>query len=283
MLKIENLKKKYAGFELDCSLEVKSGCITGLVGQNGAGKSTVFKSVLGLISIDGGKVSLLGKDAEKLEPSDREKTGVVLSDSGFCGYLRIKDIIPIMRAMYAQFEEDYFIGQANRLGLPMDKKIKDFSTGMKAKLKVIAATAHKAKILLMDEPAAGLDVIARNELFDILRDFMEEDSERSILISSHISGDLEALCDDIYMIDNGGIVLHEDTDILLGNYALLKIDDSQYKTIDKSYILRKKKEAYGYSCLTNEKQYYIDNYPQIAIEKGSIDNVITLMVKGEKI
>ncbi len=282
MLKIENLRKRYTGFELDCSLEVKSGCITGLVGQNGAGKSTIFKSVLGLISTDGGSITLFGKDAAKFETADKEKTGVVLSDSGFSGYLRIKDIIPIMSAMYTGFEEKYFIDQINRFGLPTDKKIKDFSTGMKAKLKVIAAAAHKAKILLMDEPAAGLDVIARNELFDILRDFMEEDPERSILISSHISGDLEALCDDIYMIDNGRIVLHEDTDILLSNYAVLKTDDSQYKTIDKSYILRKKKESYGYSCLTNEKQYYIENYPQIAIEKGSIDNVITLMVKGEK-
>ena len=283
MLKIENLRKRYAGFDLDCSLEVRSGCITGLVGQNGAGKSTIFKSVLGLISIDGGKISLLGKDAANIEPADKEKIGVVFSDSGFSGYLSIKDIVPIMRAMYAGFEEDYFIDQVSRLGLPMDKKIKDFSTGMKAKLKVIAATSHKSKILLLDEPASGLDVIARNELFDILRDYMEEDAERAILISSHISGDLEALCDDIYMIDNGKMVLHEDTDVLLDDYALLKIDDSQYENIDKRYILRVRKEAYGYNCLTNEKQYYIDNYPQMAIEKGSIDNVITLMVKGDKI
>ena len=283
MLKIENLRKRYAGFDLDCSLEVRSGCITGLVGQNGAGKSTIFKSVLGLISIDGGKISLLGKDAANIEPADKEKIGVVFSDSGFSGYLSIKDIVPIMRAMYAGFEEDYFIDQVSRLGLPMDKKIKAFSTGMKAKLKVIAATSHKSKILLLDEPASGLDVIARNELFDILRDYMEEDAERAILISSHISGDLEALCDDIYMIDNGKMVLHEDTDVLLDDYALLKIDDSQYENIDRRYILCVRKEAYGYSCLTNEKQYYIENYPQTAIEKGSIDNVITLMVKGDKI
>jgi ABC-2 type transport system ATP-binding protein len=283
MLKIENLRKNYAGFDLDCSLEVRSGCITGLVGQNGAGKSTIFKSVLGLISIGGGKISLLGKDASNIEPADKEKIGVVFSDSGFSGYLSIKDIVPIMRAMYAGFEEDYFIDQVSRLGLPMDKKIKDFSTGMKAKLKVIAATSHKSKILLLDEPASGLDVIARNELFDILRDYMEEDAERAILISSHISGDLEALCDDIYMIDNGKMILHEDTDVLLDDYALLKIDDSQYENIDRRYILRVRKEAYGYNCLTNAKQYYIENYPQIAIEKGSIDNVITLMVKGEKV
>ena len=281
MLKIENLRKDYADFKLDCSLEVKQGCITGLVGQNGAGKSTIFKAVLGLIKPDGGNIKMFGKDTSSFGASEREKTGVVLSDSGFSGYLMIKDLIPVLRAMYSGFDEEYFINYVRKLGLPMDKKIKEFSTGMKAKLKVIIAASHNAKILLMDEPAAGLDVIARNELFDILREYMEGDGDRAILISSHISGDLEALCDDIYMINDGRIILHEDTDVLLDDYALLKMNDSQYKELDKSHILRTKKESYGYSCLTNEKQYYVENYPRIAVEKGSIDTVITMMVKGE--
>ena len=281
MLKIENLRKNYADFKLDCSLEVKPGCITGLVGQNGAGKSTIFKAVLGLIKPDGGNIKMFGKDTSSFGASEREKTGVVLSDSGFSGYLMIKDLIPVLRAMYSGFDEEYFINYVRKLGLPMDKKIKEFSTGMKAKLKVIIAASHNAKILLMDEPAAGLDVIARNELFDILREYMEGDGDRAILISSHISGDLETLCDDIYMINDGRIILHEDTDVLLDDYALLKMNDSQYKELDKSHILRTKKESYGYSCLTNEKQYYVENYPRIAVEKGSIDTVITMMVKGE--
>lgn len=281
MLKIENLRKNYADFKLDCSLEVKPGCITGLVGQNGAGKSTIFKAVLGLIKPDGGNIKMFGKDTSSFGASEREKTGVVLSDSGFSGYLMIKDLIPVLRAMYSGFDEEYFINYVRKLGLPMDKKIKEFSTGMKAKLKVIISASHNAKILLMDEPAAGLDVIARNELFDILREYMEGDGDRAILISSHISGDLEALCDDIYMINDGRIILHEDTDVLLDDYALLKMNDSQYKELDKSHILRTKKESYGYSCLTNEKQYYVENYPRIAVEKGSIDTVITMMVKGE--
>ena len=281
MLKIENLRKDYADFKLDCSLEVKQGCITGLVGQNGAGKSTIFKAVLGLIKPDGGNIKMFGKDTSSFGASEREKTGVVLSDSGFSGYLMIKDLIPVLRAMYSGFDEEYFVNYVRKLGLPMDKKIKEFSTGMKAKLKVIIAASHNAKILLMDEPAAGLDVIARNELFDILREYMEGDGDRAILISSHISGDLEALCDDIYMINDGRIILHEDTDVLLDDYALLKMNDSQYKELDKSHILRTKKESYGYSCLTNEKQYYVENYPRIAVEKGSIDTVITMMVKGE--
>lgn len=281
MLKIENLKKHYDNFFLECSLQVNPGQVTGLIGQNGSGKSTTFKAILDLIHLDGGSITLFGKDNQDITPEDKEKLGVVLSDSGFSGYLRIKDIIPILENMYKQFDSSFFIKQVQRFSLPMDKQIKDFSTGMKAKLKVLVAISHNAKLLILDEPTAGLDVIARDELLDMLREFLEEDDERSILISSHISSDLESLCDDLYMIHNGKIILHEDTDILLSNYALLKVDDKQYETLDKSYIQRAKKESYGYSCLTNERQYYLENYPNITIEAGSIDELITMMIRGK--
>lgn len=282
MLKIEHLKKTYDNFSLDCSLEVRKGCITGLIGQNGAGKSTTFKAILGLISIDSGNITVLGKDIKKFTTKDKEELGIVLSDSGFSGYLRIKDIIPILQNMYEKFNKSFFLEQVQRFQLPLDKKLKDFSTGMKAKLKVLVAISHNAKLLILDEPTAGLDVIARDELLEMLREFMEADEERSILISSHISSDLETLCDDLYMIHDGKIVLHEDTDVLLSDYALLKVDRKQYEELDKRFILRSKKESYGYSCLTNQKQYYMENYPKIAIEKGTIDEVITMMVRGNK-
>ena len=280
MLKIEHLKKTYDNFSLDCSLEVRKGCITGLIGQNGAGKSTTFKAILGLISIDSGNITVLGKDIKKFTTKDKEELGIVLSDSGFSGYLRIKDIIPILQNMYEKFNKSFFLEQVQRFQLPLDKKLKDFSTGMKAKLKVLVAISHNAKLLILDEPTAGLDVIARDELLEMLREFMEADEEGSILISSHISGDLETLCDDLYMIHEGKIVLHEDTDVLLSDYALLKVDRKQYEELDKRFILRSKKESYGYSCLTNQKQYYMENYPKVAIEKGTIDEVITMMVRG---
>ena len=282
MLKIEHLKKTYDNFSLDCSLEVRKGCITGLIGQNGAGKSTTFKAILGLISIDSGNITVLGKDIKKFTTKDKEELGIVLSESGFSGYLRIKDIIPILQNMYEKFNKSFFLEQIQRFQLPLDKKLKDFSTGMKAKLKVLVAISHNAKLLILDEPTAGLDVIARDELLEMLREFMEADEERSILISSHISSDLETLCDDLYMIHEGKIVLHEDTDVLLSDYALLKVDRKQYEELDKRFILRSKKESYGYSCLTNQKQYYMENYPKIAIEKGTIDEVITMMVRGNK-
>ena len=241
MLKIEHLKKHYNNFSLDCSLEVKSGCITGLIGQNGSGKSTTFKAILGLISIDGGSVTVFGKDIQSFTAKDKENLGVVLSDSGFSGYLTVKDIIPILKNLYRNFNYMLFINRIRRFQLPLDKKIKDFSTGMKAKLKMLIAISHNAKLLILDEPTSGLDVIARDELLEMLREFMEEEEERSILISSHISSDLETLCDDIYMINDGKIIMHEDTDVLLSNYALLKTDQEQFKKLDKQFIIRTNK------------------------------------------
>ena len=282
MLKIEHLKKHYNNFSLNCSLEVHKGCVTGLVGQNGAGKSTTFKAVLGLVSAGSGSITVFGKDLKDFTPEDREDLGVVLADSGFSGYLTVNDIIPVLKNMYRHFDYTFFTEQVKKFHLPLDKKIKEFSTGMKAKLKVIVAVSHNARLLILDEPTAGLDVIARDELLEMLRNFMETDEERSILISSHISSDLETLCDDIYMIDNGQVVLHEDTDVLLGSYALLKVSEEQFYKLDQQFIVCSKKESYGYSCLTNQKQYYIENYPKIAIEKGTVDEVITMMVRGQK-
>ena len=126
-------------------------------------------------------------------------------------------------------------------------------------------------------------MVARDELLDMLRTFMEQDEQRSILISSHISSDLETMCDDLYMIHDGRIILHEDTDVLLSDYALLKVNEEQYRRLDTQYLLCSRKESYGYSCLTNQKQFYLENYPEIAVEKGSIDNVVTMMIRGEKL
>ena len=280
MLKIEHLKKSYENFSLDCSLEIKRGHVTGLIGQNGAGKSTTFKAILGLISYEHGDITILGKPLAQFTAKDKQDLGVVLSDSGFSGYLTINDILPIMENLYKNFDKSFFLEQVEKFQLPCDKKIKDFSTGMKAKVKVLTAISHHAKLLILDEPTAGLDVIARDELLELLRDFMAKEEGNSILISSHISSDLESICDDLYMIHQGTIILHEDTDVLLSDYALLKVDDEAYAGLDKQYLLRSKKESYGYSCLTNQKQYYAENYPQIAIEKGTIDEVITMMIRG---
>lgn len=283
MLKIKDLKKSYDLFHLDVSFEIPRGCITGLIGANGAGKSTIFKGILDLISVDGGTIEIFGKDYKTLSNKDKENLGVVLAESGFSSYLTVQDVTKILDSMYSQFDKTMFLDYCKRYHLPLKKQIKEFSTGMKAKLKILTAISHKAEFLLLDEPTTGLDVLAREELLSMLREYMEENENRTILISSHISTDLEGLCDDLYMIDNGKVVLHEEIDTLLGQYGLLKVSSEQYETLDKNYLLRKKRENWGYACLTNQKQFYLENYPSYTMEKGNIDEVITMMIKGEAI
>ncbi|MBR1597343.1 MAG: ABC transporter ATP-binding protein [Lachnospiraceae bacterium] len=283
MLVIEQLRKQYGSFNLDCSLEVKPGYVTGLIGQNGAGKSTTLKAILGLISADSGIITVQGKDIREFDGKDKQDIGVVLADSGFSGYLTIDDIVPVLENLYESFDREFFLKKVKHFELPRNKKLKEFSTGMRAKLKVLTAISHQATLLILDEPTVGLDVIARDELLEMLREFMEQDGERAILISSHISGDLEGLCDDLYMIHDGRIVLHEDTDVLLDQYAVLKADEEQYAALDKEYVIRRRKEKYGYRILTNQRQYYVENYPKLIIEKAGIDEVITMMVRGEAV
>ena len=260
MLELINVQKDYGRFKLNCSLEVKAGCVTGLIGQNGAGKSTTFKAVLGLISVDSGTVKLFSKDIKRLSIEDKQ----------------------IMESLYRHFDKQMFIEKVRHFELPLNKQIKEFSTGMKVKLKVLIALSHQSKLLILDEPTAGLDVIVRDELLDMLRDYMEQNEDCAIIISSHISSDLEGLCDDLYMIDQGKIVMHEETDVLLSDYAILKVDEEQFYELDKQYLLCQKRESFGYRCLTNQKQFYLENYPDVVIEKSSIDEVMTLMIRGEK-
>lgn len=280
MLTVKNIRKTYNDFTLDCSLQVRKGCVTGLVGQNGAGKSTTFKAALGLIHPDSGVAELFGKNAAALTAADKQRLGVALSNSGFSGNLNIGDITHILEALYDKYDREKFVSQCRKSQLPLDKKLSDFSTGMKAKLKILVALSHEAEFLILDEPTVGLDVTARDEVLDLLRAYMEEEESRSILISSHISSDLEGLCDDFYMIHEGQIVLHEETDVLLGSYAILKLTPEQFQNLDQQYILRYKKEPYGYRCLTNQKQFYMENYRDVVIENGNIDDLIVLMIGG---
>ncbi len=280
MVKVDNLVKNYGDFRLDVSLEIPDGAVTGIVGKNGAGKSTTIKSILGLVKPDGGSVTINGKEASELTGKDKEGIGVALSDSGFSTFLTINDVTAILKKLYHSFNAELFMKSCKEQGLPERKLIKEFSTGMRAKLRVLVAMSHSAKILILDEPTAGLDIWARNAILDLLRRYLVEDEKRSILITSHISSDLEGLCDDIYLIHDGKIVLHEDTDAILGNYAVLKVNEATYEKLDKSYILKTKKDHFGYSCFTNEKQFYVDNNPEIVIENSDLDDLILMMTGG---
>ena len=282
LLRADNVQKQYKDFKLNCSLQVEEGCVTGLIGANGAGKSTLFKAILGLIQIDAGSIEILGRNQKVQTISDKEDIGVVLAENTFSCMLTIKDIIAMMSAMYHKFDKEQFIQKCQQYQLPLDKQLKEFSTGMKAKLKLLIAMSYDAKLLLLDEPTVGLDSVIRSEILDEMREFMNKEG-KAILISSHISSDLEGLCDNFYFIESGSIVLHEDTDVLLSDYATLKVSKEQYEKMDKKYILYRKKEAFGYQLLTREKQFYLDNYRELVAEKGSIDDLMLLLTKGEAI
>lgn len=281
MVTIEKLKKNYKDFSLDLSLEIPAGRIVGLVGKNGAGKSTTIKSILALIKPDGGDVRIFGKPVSELTSEDKQELGIALAESGFSPYLNVEDVAAILKNSYAKFDRKAFLEACQKQGLPLKKDIKAFSTGMKAKLRVLVALSHEARLLIMDEPTAGLDVEARMEILDILRDYLVEDENRAVLITSHIATDLEGLCDEIYLIHKGKVILHEDTDVIMSDYAVLKMDDAAYEKLDKSYILAEKKELFGYVCLTNEKQYYADNYPKLVIENSGIDELILMLAGGK--
>ena len=283
LVEMKYVKKHYRDFSLDCSLQLKEGCITGLIGANGAGKSTAFKAILGLIRPEEGEITILGEKGGNLTGKTKEEIGVVLPESTFSRYLKVKQIIPIIKELYSRFDREYFLEQCRRFSIPEDKILKEFSTGMLAKLKILLALSHHPKILILDEPTSGLDVLTRDELLTVLREYMEESEERGILISSHISSDLEGLCDDMYMIDQGKIVMYEETDVLLDEYGILKVSADEYRELDKSFLLKRKKENFGYSCLTKEKHYYMEKYPSAVVEKCSLDEVISIMVKGETV
>ncbi|MGN0395274.1 MAG: ABC transporter ATP-binding protein [Coprococcus sp.] len=280
MIVVQDVKKKYGDFELNLSMKVPAGKVTGLVGKNGAGKSTTIKMILGLVKPDCGSVTVLGTESMALTGRDKEKIGVALAEAGFSTYLCVNDVEKVLCKMYPEFDRDLFQRKCRELNIPMKKVIREFSTGMKAKLRVLVAMTHKAKLLIMDEPTVGLDVEARSEILDMLREYLKEDEERSILITSHISSDLEELCDDIYLIHEGKIMVHEDTDVILDQYGILKVDEAMYEKLDKEYIIKSLKEKYGYACFTNQKNYYRENYPGIVIENGGIDELILMMTGG---
>lgn len=280
MIKVDNIVKRYGDYSLNISMNIPAGNITGIIGKNGAGKSTTIKSILGIVRPDEGSIQVFGKDTKKLNVKDKQDIGVALSDSGFSMYLTVDDIIHILKKMYDKFDDKEFTELCIKQGLPLNKQIKDFSTGMKAKLRVLVAISHKAKLLILDEPTSGLDIEARNDILDMLRQYMSEDENRSILISSHISSDLEGLCDDVYLIHNGRVLLHEDTDKILDEYAILKLDETGYEQIDKKYIIKTKKVSFGYECLTNQKKFYTENYPKAVMENGNIDDLILMMTGG---
>ena len=281
-IELQNVSKKYKDFELkNVSFCVAEGCIVGLIGENGAGKTTTIKSILNITKADG-VVKIFGKDNKKEESKIKEQIGVVLDDSFLSDYLTAKQIHSIMKDVYKTWDENKFFQLLKQFQLPTDKMIKDFSSGMKMKLKIATAIAHNPKLLILDEPTSGLDPVVRNEILDIFRNYIEEDETRSILLSTHITTDLEHISDYIVFMEKGKILFHLPTNELLENFGIIKCGKEDFSRLEEKDYINYKKEKYQYEILTADKSNIRKKYNITTIDKPSIEDIMLLYIKGEK-
>lgn len=281
-LEVKNLCKKYNGFELkNVNLNLPKGMIMGLIGENGAGKTTTIKSILNVIKRDSGEINIFGLDNIKDEKKIKSDIGVVLDDSFLSEYLTPKDISKIMKNFYKTWDENLYFQYIEKFKLPQNKISKEFSSGMKMKLKIATALAHKPKLLILDEPTSGLDPIARNEILDIFQDFIQ-DEENSILVSSHITSDLEHIADYITFINEGEIVFTKTRDELLEEYGILKCTEDEFKKLDKKDYIKFKKNKYEYEVLIENRNEFKNKYDFDVIDRASIESIMLIYIKGEK-
>ena len=281
-IELQNVSKKYKDFELkNISFNVPQGCIVGLIGENGAGKTTTIKSILNITKSEG-SIKIFGKDNKKNEKEIKEETGVVLDDSFLSEYLTAKQVNFVMKDFYKTWDENKYIRLLKQFNLPTDKLLKDFSSGMKMKLKIATAISHNPKLLILDEPTSGLDPVVRNEILDIFRKYIEEDETRSILLSTHITTDLEHISDYIVFIEKGKIIFDLPTDELLENYGIIKCSREDFIRLDEKDYIAYKKGKYQYEVLTNDKSAIRGKYNILTIDKPSIEDIMLFYIKGEK-
>ena len=274
-LEIKNLTKSFTGFKLDnLSLTLPSGCIMGLIGENGAGKSTTIKLILDMIHKDSGTITILGKDNEDNIQFTKEDVGVVMDDAGIPECLTTKQVGKVMKHTFRNWDDAEYARLLRKLSLPDNKPFKDFSRGMKMKLGIAIAMSHGSKLLLLDEATSGLDPVARDEVVEMFCDFTR-DENHSILISSHIVSDLEKLCDYIAFLHNGKLLLCEEKDQLLAEYGILHCTAEQLKELPPEAVKHKKESPYGVEAMVRRNAISAD----MNISPISIEELFVFMVK----
>lgn len=277
-IRIQNLTKRFEGFALEgVSFVVPRGAVVGFIGENGAGKSTTIKSILGLIRPDGGSVEVFGKDVGSLTKEERGRLGAVLGDGKLPENLTAKDLDGVFRHIFARWDAAAFFAYLDRFALPRGKKIKDFSRGMRQKFALAVALSHGADVLVLDEPTAGLDPVARDEILDILYDFMQ-DERRSVLISSHIVSDLEKLCDYIAFIHRGRLVFFEEKDALYEKYAVLRAPLETLRSCADAVVAVHRGE-FGAGALVLRAKLPAG----IPVERAGIEDIMLYFARGEKL
>lgn len=278
-LELNNVSKQYKDFNLDnVSFKVPQGSIVGLIGENGAGKSTTINTILGLIKKDGGTITMLGK--KDFDAACRENIGVVFDGNNYPDMLTPKQLGKVFKNIYSSWNRKKYEELLKKFNLPSDKKIKQFSKGMKMKYAVSVAFSHNSKLLILDEATSGLDPIMRDEILDMFLDFIQ-DEENSILVSSHITSDLEKVADYIVFIHDGKIVFSKPKDELLENYGIIKCGSDLFDKIDKEKMIAYRKQDYEWQILIDDRQSAQKKYPKALIVPAGIDEIMLMYVKGE--
>ncbi|HJA49278.1 MAG TPA: ABC transporter ATP-binding protein [Candidatus Agathobaculum intestinipullorum] len=278
-LEVRGLCKHYEGFALDhVSFTLPRGCVMGLIGENGAGKSTTIKAILNLIHRDAGEIRVLGWDNIADERTVKEHIGVVLEDGCFLNTMNARQVDVLMGKAYEKWNSAQFFGFLKRFGIDTDKKIKDYSKGMRMKTNIAVAMSHDAELLIMDEPTSGLDPVVRDEVLDLFYDFMQDDTH-AILLSSHITSDLDKIADYITFIHGGRVALSEPRDTLLDIYGVLHCTADQLSALDPSAVRGKRVGAFGCEALVRR-----DGVPQgWPVEPVNIEQVMLFLTRGEDV
>lgn len=279
---IKNLNKVYKNFALqDVSFSVPKGSIMGFVGENGAGKTTTLKSILNLISYDSGNIEIFGLDNIKNEKEIKEQIGVVFEGSNFHENLNTNNISKIMSHIYKNWDDRLFKEYLKQLRVPNNKLIKEFSKGNKMKLSIAVALSHKPKLLILDEATSSLDPIVREEILDIFLDFIQ-DEEHSIILSSHITSDLDKIADYITFIHKGKIVFSESKDELIDTMGILKCNSNDFAKLTNEDYSYYRKSQFGYEVLLKDKYKFITKHPNLIVDNTSIEEIMLFYVRGDK-
>ena len=282
VIEIKDVVKDYGDFKLDhISFSVPEGSVCGFIGQNGAGKTTTIKLILDIIKRDGGEIKVFGENIDVNSAALRENIGVVFDEMGFHDFMTAKDLNIMMKNIYKNWDEELFFEYLKKFSLPSKKKCGDFSRGMRMKLQIAVALSHHAKLLVMDEPTSGLDPIVRNEMINIFRDFVVEE-DHTILLSSHITGDLEKIADEVVFIDGGKIVLAGNKDEILEKHAILKCKKDEVALISKSLIVGMEQSSFGAEILVNDRNAAGKLYPEMVLESAALEEIMIYYVNSKR-
>ena len=280
-LEVSHLTKDYGAFRLDdVSFTVPNGTIMGLIGENGAGKSTTIKCILNLVRRDGGEIQVLGLDNLADERAVKAQVGVVLDETTFHDGLSAPQVGSILARLYPGWDGALYQHYLEKFGLTSKKLVKTFSKGMKMKLSLAAAFAARPRLLILDEATSGLDPVVRDEILDEFLGFIQ-DEEHSILISSHITSDLEKVADYITYLHQGRVVLSEAKDVLQDNYGRLGCSAADLLAIQPEDLVRVRKGSYGCEALVRNRAAFHKKYPQLMVEPISLEDIMLLIGKGE--